>query len=226
MSTVNLIQASLPHLARAGGLGSVVVIGSVSGHDLDFSAPGPYGSFKAALTHYVQGQARANAAPEKGPVRFNTVSPGNVYFDPGFWAQTERDNPAFFKQCLEANPMKRMATPEEVANAVLFLASKVSAFTVSISFPPPNSIAIAPPSHHPILTHTVWHQPHRRWSKPPRCRRLRLAHVFILEKSIVCNCHKRGTIKIIIIGTVPGHPQHRPELPQLPQLPLVGDSIC
>lgn len=127
MSTVRLVEASLPYLeqSRATGGGSIVSVGSVSGHELDAFA-GAYGSFKAALTHYTQGIARKMAAKH---VRANTVSPGNIYFEGGVWGNAERDNPAFFKEILDMNPTGRMGTPKEVANAVLFLASSVSSFT-------------------------------------------------------------------------------------------------
>ena len=103
---------------------SVVTVSSVSGREIDFAA-GPYGAFKAALIHYTQGLAFQLA--DKG-IRANTVSPGNTYFEGGVWQQIEKGNPDFFKQALAMNPTGRMAKPEEIARAVVFLASPAASF--------------------------------------------------------------------------------------------------
>jgi 3-oxoacyl-[acyl-carrier protein] reductase len=56
------------------------------------------------------------------------VSPGNVYFKGGVWNVLEENNPELFKIMVGRNPMGRMGTPEEVANAVVFLASPRASF--------------------------------------------------------------------------------------------------
>lgn len=123
LHTVRLVEAALPHLERSEA-GSIVAISSVSGREIDFAA-GPYGTFKAALIHYIQGLAYQLAA--KG-IRANTISPGNVYFEGGFWQDVERNNPELFGQALALNPTGRMANPEEVARAVVFVASPAVPF--------------------------------------------------------------------------------------------------
>jgi NAD(P)-dependent dehydrogenase (short-subunit alcohol dehydrogenase family) len=80
---------------------------------------------KAAIIHYTQGLAFDLAG--KG-VRANTVSPGNTYFPGGVWASIERDDPELFATALGLNPTGRMATPGEVANAVVFLSSSAASF--------------------------------------------------------------------------------------------------
>lgn len=123
MGTVGLVDAALPHL-QASGAGSIVTISSVSGREIDFAA-GPYGTFKAAIIHYTQGLAYQLAA--KG-VRANSVSPGNTYFPGGVWSSIEENDPALFSTALGLNPTGRMATPQEVANAVVFLSSSAASF--------------------------------------------------------------------------------------------------
>ncbi|MHC9293754.1 SDR family NAD(P)-dependent oxidoreductase [Mycobacterium sp. LTG2003] len=123
MGTVSLVDAALPHLV-AGGAGSIVTVSSVSGREIDFAA-GPYGTFKAAIIHYTQGLAYNYAG--KG-VRANSVSPGNTYFPGGVWPSIEENNPELFQAALALNPTGRMATPQEVANAVVFLSSSAASF--------------------------------------------------------------------------------------------------
>ncbi|MCM3566164.1 SDR family NAD(P)-dependent oxidoreductase [Hydrogenophaga intermedia] len=123
MGTVRLVNAAMPYLEKSGKA-SVVTISSVSGREIDF-ASGPYGAFKAAIVHYTQGLAYHLAG--KG-IRANTVSPGNTYFAGGVWHQIETSNPDFFKMALGMNPTGRMGTPQEMANAVAFLASPAASF--------------------------------------------------------------------------------------------------
>jgi 3-oxoacyl-[acyl-carrier protein] reductase len=123
MGSVVLVDAAMPFLEKSSA-GSIVLISSVSGREIDFAA-GPYGAFKAALVHYAQGLA-FQLAP-KG-IRANTVSPGNTYFEGGIWPRIERDMPALFAEAMKLNPMGRMGRPEEVANAVAFLASPAASF--------------------------------------------------------------------------------------------------
>jgi 3-oxoacyl-[acyl-carrier protein] reductase len=123
MGTVGLVEAALPQLL-ASDAGSIVTISSVSGREIDF-ASGPYGTMKAAIIHYTQGLAHNLAG--RG-VRANTVSPGNTYFPGGVWPSIEENDPGLFQAALELNPTGRMATPREIANAVVFLCSSAASF--------------------------------------------------------------------------------------------------
>jgi NAD(P)-dependent dehydrogenase (short-subunit alcohol dehydrogenase family) len=123
LGTAAMVKAALP-LLRASSAASIVLISSVSGREVDMFAE-PYGVLKAALSHYGK-TLSARHAPEG--IRVNTVSPGNVYFADGVWGDIERSQPDTFKACLAANPMGRMATPEEVARAAVFLASPAASF--------------------------------------------------------------------------------------------------
>lgn len=123
LGTVRLVDVALPYLERSQAP-SIVTVSSVSGREVDFAA-GPYGTFKAALIHYTQGLAYQLAG--KG-IRANTVSPGNTYFPGGVWSDIEQNNPTLFREALALNPTGRMARPEEIARAVVFLASPAASF--------------------------------------------------------------------------------------------------
>ena len=123
MGTVRLVNAAMPFLEKSSHA-SIVTISSVSGREIDFAA-GPYGALKAASVHYTQGLAYHLAGKH---IRANSVSPGNTYFAGGMWHQIEVGNPELFKQALAMNPTGRMATPQEIANAVAFLASPAASF--------------------------------------------------------------------------------------------------
>ena len=123
MGTVRAVNAAMPFLLKSSAA-AIVVIASVSGREVDFAA-GPYGVFKAALIHYAKGLSYQLAG--KG-VRVNALSPGNTYFPGGVWEKIEHGNPELFKQALALNPTGRMGRPEEMARAVVFLASPAASF--------------------------------------------------------------------------------------------------
>src|SRR3954451_20162106 len=124
MHTVRTVNAAMPHLEKSDAP-AIVIVSSVSGREIDFTSPA-YGATKAALIHYAQGLAYKLAGKM---IRVNSVSPGNTYFDGGIWQWIENNNPELFKQALDLNPTGRMATAEEVARGVVFLASPASTFT-------------------------------------------------------------------------------------------------
>jgi NAD(P)-dependent dehydrogenase (short-subunit alcohol dehydrogenase family) len=123
MGTVHLVDAAMPFLEKSKAA-SIVAISSVSGREIDFAA-GPYGTFKAAIVHYVQGVAFQKAA--KG-IRANTVSPGNIYFEGGVWEHIEKNNPGLYAEAMALNPTGRMGRPDEIARAVAIIASPAASF--------------------------------------------------------------------------------------------------
>ena len=123
MGTVFGIEAALPFIEKSDA-GSIVVVGSTALAEV-YGPTRSYAAVKAAIVPYVKGLARNLAAKN---VRANMVSPGNVYFEGGVWNIVEQRNPETFKAMLARNPTGRMGTPEEVANAVVFLASPRASF--------------------------------------------------------------------------------------------------
>ena len=110
------MQAVVPSMVKAGG-GSIVNISSTSGlQGLPFV--GAYGSTKWA----VRGPSKSAAIDfgHRG-IRVNSVHPGGI--DTPMVAGTSGDAP-YYKRL----PVSRMGTPDEVANAVLFLASDEASY--------------------------------------------------------------------------------------------------
>ena len=113
---------------RSNGDAAFVIISSVSAAESDNASS--YGPIKAALIHYAKGLARQHA---KRGIRTNVVSPGMVYFKGGIWNLIETNSPDFFKQAMARNPTGRAATPQEIANAAVFLASPASSYTTGVN---------------------------------------------------------------------------------------------
>jgi NAD(P)-dependent dehydrogenase (short-subunit alcohol dehydrogenase family) len=123
MGTVFGCEAALPLLEKSDA-GAIVVVGSTAMAEINGPTRG-YAAVKAALLPYVKGLARNLAAKN---IRANIVSPGNVFFSGGVWDSVRLNNPDMFATMVGRNPMGRMGTPEEVANAVVFLASPRASF--------------------------------------------------------------------------------------------------
>ncbi|NQV58163.1 MAG: SDR family oxidoreductase [Alphaproteobacteria bacterium] len=123
LGSIHTVEAALPYLEKSDA-GAIVAISSVSALQY-FGGVRPYNTMKAALINYM-----SNMAHELAPkgVRVNTVSPGTIYFEGGVWHTRKVETPELFQGALGMNPMGRMGTPEEVANATVFLCSPLASF--------------------------------------------------------------------------------------------------
>ena len=131
LGAVRTWEAAQPHLekaAAANGDAAFIITSSVSAAEAN--GVSAYGPMKAALIHFAKGVAKVGAPKH---VRCNVVSPGTVFFEGGVWGNVKANAPGFFDQMIKRNPTGRMATPEEVAAATVFLASPRSAFTTGIN---------------------------------------------------------------------------------------------
>ncbi|MEY4721414.1 MAG: hypothetical protein RIQ46_1139 [Pseudomonadota bacterium] len=119
-SQVVLCNLALPHIAARGG-GSVVLVSSLAGLRGN-GAINAYALAKAGVA-----QLARNLAVEWGPrgVRVNAVSPGFIATD---LSQPLLDDPAFMARRMAHTPLRRPGKAEEVAGAVLFLASAAGGF--------------------------------------------------------------------------------------------------
>lgn len=131
-----LIDVATPHLEARGGTGSIVVISSVAGFEAKYAVVGsPYSTFKRAQATLAKDLAR-QLAP-KG-IRINTVVPGaietpSIILPDGTeelssFGIKKRDNPAFIQAIESQVPLGKAGEPQDVANAVMYLGSRLAKY--------------------------------------------------------------------------------------------------
>jgi NAD(P)-dependent dehydrogenase (short-subunit alcohol dehydrogenase family) len=133
LSTVRLIRAVLPAMKRQRW-GRVVNISSEAGTQPDPFLP-HYGAAKAAVTNLTKSVSRTYAGDG---ILANTVSPGWTWtplVEQIFTVQAqergitlEEFKQAFLRESRPHLALSRACTPEEVASAVVFLASEAASF--------------------------------------------------------------------------------------------------
>ena len=117
--TFNCCKAVVPIMKRQK-MGKIINVSSVAGKMGDItSAPG-YGPSKAAIDALTKTLARQLA---QYGINVNAVAPHAIETEMSAqWSEEKR------KSIIEAIPLKRLGTPEDVAHAVLFLASDKASF--------------------------------------------------------------------------------------------------
>ncbi|MCX5662822.1 MAG: SDR family NAD(P)-dependent oxidoreductase [Planctomycetota bacterium] len=113
-------RRSIPHL-RATGRGAIVNILSLSTQTGGANGGGAYAAAKGALQVMTRTLAR-ELAPE---IRTNAVCPGVIETE----HHAKHTSPQRMEEYRRETPLRRNGTAEEVAAAVLYLASDAAAFT-------------------------------------------------------------------------------------------------
>lgn len=125
LATWRGIDAVLPALEKSASA-SIVVVSTTVAIEPVFGAQ-PYAALKAAVANYA-GALATTLAP-KG-IRVNTVSPGPIHFDDGIWEKIRNGRPELYEKTVAGVPLGRLGAGPDVGNAIAFLASPASGFTV------------------------------------------------------------------------------------------------
>jgi 7-alpha-hydroxysteroid dehydrogenase len=116
-----LSRLAVPHLLARGG-GNIVNIGSMAGQHA------PRGLMVHSLTKAALGQLTRNMASELAPrIRVNAVLPGAVETDSLRWF-LDQQPPAIREGMVERTAMRRNGAPDDIATAVLYLASPAASW--------------------------------------------------------------------------------------------------
>lgn len=121
------LQKALPLLTDGGA----VILNSSVASDSASAMASVYAASKAAVRSL--GKTFGSTVLERG-IRVNVISPGPI--ETPIYDRTEGVPGAALKASFEARvPMKRLGTSDEVAKAVLFLASKDASFITGVDLP-------------------------------------------------------------------------------------------
>lgn len=123
LGAVRAVEAALPFLEKSAAA-AIVGIASTSAVNVSGGIRA-YAGHKAAIIAYMKSLSVAHA---RNGIRANTVSPGAVYFEGGVWDQRKREHPDVYAAAVKRAPFGRLGRPEEVANAVVFLASPAASY--------------------------------------------------------------------------------------------------
>jgi 3-oxoacyl-[acyl-carrier protein] reductase len=116
-SAVRLARMAAEKMQSRGGV--IINISSIYGRES--GGPLTYNSSKAAMISFTKMLAREMAAKN---VRINSIAPGSIQYPGGSWERRFKENPAFEKDFIShETPAGRLGRPEEVAYAVLMMAS-------------------------------------------------------------------------------------------------------
>lgn len=109
-------RAAIPFMKEGG---RIVIIGSINGERITTSGGADYAATKAALVGYTHGWAR-----DLGPknITVNLVQPGPIDTD------MNPDNTEFAEMIKKSVALGRYGKPEEIAAAVVFLASPEASY--------------------------------------------------------------------------------------------------
>jgi len=127
-STWLCMKYEIPRMIEQGG-GAIVNTSALAGQVVTEKASPAYSAAKAGVIHLTRHAAVTHG---KYNVRINSVSPGLTATPAVTASMTERQIAEVAGHC---HPMPRMATAQELANAVVWLCSEAASFVNGVNLP-------------------------------------------------------------------------------------------
>ncbi|MEZ5375232.1 MAG: SDR family NAD(P)-dependent oxidoreductase [Acidimicrobiales bacterium] len=118
-----LIRSALEHMDDHTDA-NIVCIGSRAASVAAPRIPA-YAAVKAATVSMIKSLSREVA---RRGIRANVVSPGDIIFPGGTWDRAREEDGKLWQAIVRENPFRRLGSPEEVANVVVFIASPQASF--------------------------------------------------------------------------------------------------
>jgi len=121
-SALQTARTFLPMLQESKGC--LLFVASITAMEA-FGAPVDYSTAKSAVVALAKNMSKKLAQE----VRVNVLAPGNVYFPGSSWDEKMKQDPDRVKGIVKSTvPMNRFGTPEEMADAAVFLCSERAKF--------------------------------------------------------------------------------------------------
>lgn len=127
-STWLCMKYEIPQMIKQGG-GAIVNTSALAGQVVTEKASPAYSAAKAGVIHLTRHAAVSHG---KYNIRINSVSPGLTATPAVTASMTAQQIAEVAGQC---HPMPRMATPQELANAVVWLCSDSASFVNGVTMP-------------------------------------------------------------------------------------------
>ncbi len=126
---IEINRLIIPHM-REKKWGRICHTSSVAG--LENQGAPAYCAAKAALIAYTRSLGRFVA---KDGIVMNTILPGAIYTEGGYWDKMSNTNPKHVEKYLkERMAIQRFGTPEEISEVVTFLCSDLASFCIGSAF--------------------------------------------------------------------------------------------
>jgi 3-oxoacyl-[acyl-carrier protein] reductase len=115
--TSNTVYSALKFFRHT--LKTVTVIGSICGEELINGAPFEYSLAKSSLKSFTKLCSHLYVSAQ---IRFNMITPGNLYFEGSVWEKKEKLDQDTFNSYLKANvPSNMIGTPSDIHHAIEYL---------------------------------------------------------------------------------------------------------
>ena len=120
-SALNSANIFLPIIEFSG---SFIFISSIAGVEY-LDAPNSYSVAKSSINTLTKSLSHKFG----NKLRINSIAPGNIIFKNSRWEEKLNEAPELINAMIEEQiPLKRFGTPEDIANAVVFISSSKASF--------------------------------------------------------------------------------------------------